>query len=30
MEKKNHSQNNNVEAKQYTREDRPNEGNTKK
>jgi len=29
MEKENHSRNNDVEAKQYTGEDRPNEGNTK-
>ena len=29
MEKKNHGRNNDVEAKQYTGEDRPNEGNTK-
>jgi len=29
MEKENHGRNNDVEAKQYTREDRSNEGNTK-
>ena len=29
MEKENHGWNNNVEVKQYTEEDRPNEWNTK-
>ena len=29
MEKENHSQSNDVKAKQYTGEDRPNEENTK-
>ena len=29
MEKENYGRNNNVEVKQYTGEDRPNEGNTR-